>query len=323
MTSKIPFQIWSQHAVKHETAIKEFTDAFVKRRALGITHPVYDFLFTYYTCSPQKLKRWVPSFEQALELDGDDLTNYPWLQEQWFVQESGVLLPNLKLINQGTIKAAAFIENLCENILQRPARFGCFGLHEWAMVYKLPKEEVRHNGWELRLSPSEIQTFVESQKIYCTHYDAFRFFTPEARPLNKVQPTLEMRLQMEQSGCLHANMDLYKWATRLWPWIGSDLIRDAFFLTMAGRELDMRASPYDLRKEGFEPICIETEEGRRLYQIEQQRLTERSVPVRIALKEFCKKLVSIYETFLQSGYGIDFTTKGQAGARQDNRSIGS
>jgi hypothetical protein len=124
---------------------------------------------------------------------------------------------------------------------------------------------------------------VESQALVCTHYDAFRFFAPSARPLNATQPTLETRLQNEQSGCLHANMDLYKWATKLWPWCGGELLADAFVLALEGREMDMRASPYDLREMGYEPIRIETAAGRERYRAEQQALQEKAQPVRARL----------------------------------------
>jgi hypothetical protein len=37
---------------------------------------------------------------------------------------------------------------------------------------------------------------VDASRIRCTHHDAFRFFTPPARPLNAVQPTREDQLAM-------------------------------------------------------------------------------------------------------------------------------
>nr|MBA2728350.1 hypothetical protein [Parachlamydiaceae bacterium] len=178
------------------------------------------------------------------------------------------------------------------NILQRTPRYHCFGMHEWAMVYKLSPEDIRHKGHRLRLKPEDLAKFVESQTVCCSHYDAYRFFTDEAKPLNILNPTIETRQQMEQGGCLHANMDIYKWATKLWPWIGSDFIAKAFFLALSGRELDMRASPYDLRELGYEPLCIETEEGRKQYQIEQQELTERSTPLRKELEAICRRLAT-------------------------------
>lgn len=50
---------------------------------------------------------------------------------------------------------------------------------------------------------------VEAAPLRCTHYDAFRFFTAPARPRNAVTPTREAAPDLEQGGCLHANMDLH------------------------------------------------------------------------------------------------------------------
>ena len=43
---------------------------------------------------------------------------------------------------------------------------------------------------------------------YAPISSAFRFFTPAARPLNRLQPARESVPAQEQRGCLHANMDL-------------------------------------------------------------------------------------------------------------------
>ncbi len=142
-------------------------------------------------------------------------------------------------------------------------------------------------------SPEELAAFVESQPVCCSHYDAFRFFTPAARPLNALQPTLETRPDLEQPACLHANMDLYKWASKLWPWTGSELIGECFELALAGRDLDMRASPYDLRDLGYEPARIETAEGRARYEKEQRDLAARAAVVRLSLRRCCESLVLI------------------------------
>jgi hypothetical protein len=179
---------------------------------------------------------------------------------------------------------AAWVAQLCENVQARPPRFRCYGLHEWAMVYRQSREQIRHQGYELRMAPEELARFVESQSLCCSHYDAFRFFTPEARPLNAFQPVLETRLEMEQSACLHAGMDLYKWAAKLWPWVGSDLVGRCFELACAARDLDMRASPYDLAHLGYAPVRIEMPEGREHYEAEQRTLAARAAPLREQLR---------------------------------------
>lgn len=288
--SKLSVDTWASHVKKHVALVGPLADAFLKRRDLGLTHAVHDFLFTYYSCSPLKLKQWVPSFEEVLEITPQIRKEYPWFSDYWFCLDEEGLSLNRERIHENMRSLVTFVADLCSNMLQRPSRFGCFGLHEWAMVYKLSPDALRHKGHRLRLPAKELANFVESQTICCSHYDAYRFFTNEARPLNILKPVLETRLQMEQGGCVHANMDLYKWATKLWPWIGSDFIAKAFLLALEGRELDMRASPYDLSDAGYAPICIETEDGRQEYQKEQQRLAERAIPLREELHAFCKRL---------------------------------
>jgi len=38
----------------------------------------------------------------------------------------------------------------------RTPHFGCFGMHEWAMVYRLRPEQVRHAAWPLRLGCGDL-----------------------------------------------------------------------------------------------------------------------------------------------------------------------
>lgn len=251
-----------------------------------------DFLFTYYSFSPGKLKQWLPGLHESLAVNESALEAHPWLQGRWCRFGNGTLSLDTAGIDARTRSLATFVRDLCDAVLDRAPRLRCFGLHEWAMVYQQPREQVRHAGYELRLSPEETAHFVESQSLCCSHYDAFRFFTPTARPRNALQPDLEGRLANEQGACLHANMDLYKWATKLWPWTGSELIADTFLLALDGRDLDMRASPYDLVALGYEPIRVETEEGRRQYQAEQQRLAERAIPLRRRLRAAADQILA-------------------------------
>jgi hypothetical protein len=276
---------WLRREEAHHGRVAAWADAFVARRSRGLKHPVEDFLFTYYNFSPAKLKQWAPPVGVAIEVVGADLAERPWLQKPPFVQEKKHLFLDPNQMPEMMRARARDIAALCGAILERPPRFRCHGLHEWAMVYRQSRAEVRHSGYELRMSPEELARFVESQAICCSHYDAFRFFTPEARPLNSLQPTLEQRVILEQGGCLHTNMDLYKWSAKLWPWIGSDLVGRAFALAREGRDLDMRASPYDLRAMGYEPIAIETPEGREAYVTAQRELAEKALPLREELRE--------------------------------------
>ena len=75
-------------------------------------------------------------------------------------------------------------------------------------------------------------------------------------------------------------MDLYKWAYKSSPWISSELLREALFFAVEAREIDMRAAPYDLSEWGYEPIQIETSQGRREYEREQTALYKKGKKLR-------------------------------------------
>ena len=212
-------------------------------------HPVDDFLFEYYPNRPSLLRRWHPG--QGIALRGDEAESYLGISG-YCVKRGCVTAEPLPE------KRRPFVEWLAHFLASTANRapfFGCHGLHEWAMVYQ--SNEIRYPSQPLRLAPGEIAALVESLPVRCSHYDAFRFFTPEARPLNRLQPTRNTSIQLEQPACLHANMDLYKWAFKLAPWCPSDLVTDTFELARDIRELDMRASPYDLASHGYTPITID------------------------------------------------------------------
>ena len=289
----LALQEWIDRADAHAARVAPWCDAFVDRRSRGQKHPVDDFLFTYYNFSPAKLKQWMPSLDEELEVSEAALEAHPWLRSRWTTIHDGTLRYDFGKVDVPARRAASFIASLSASILARPARLRCFGLHEWAMVYHLTPEQVRHSGYRLRLPPETISAFVESQTICCTHYDAFRFFTPDAAPLNTVQPTLDTRIDNEQGACLHANMDLYKWAYKMWPWCGSDLIADTFLLALEGRNLDMRASPYELAEMGYPPVRVETEAGRQQYVTEQQSLAAKAIPVRERVREAAAQICAI------------------------------
>jgi hypothetical protein len=173
-----------------------------------------------------------------------------------------------------------FVRKLLSATIARPAQLGCFGLHEWAMVHGIPADDVRHAGWPLRLGSEGTDAVVDRHGIRCSHFDAYRFFTDSARPRNSLRPTRDGQLVMEQPGCLHAGMDVYKWAFKLSPLVPSDLVADAFDLAREIRVLDMQASPYDLRELGYEAVAIETAEGRATYIERQRDFAERSNALR-------------------------------------------
>ncbi len=276
--------VWMDRRARHAERVAPWIQPRLDRMSRGLRDPVDDFLFDYYPYRPAQLKRWHPGL--GVTLRGPEAREY--LAIPSYVETAngitGSPLPE---------KRRAFVKWLGEflaGIQERAPFFGCHGLHEWAMVYRTT--DIRHEKLPLRLSPQEITEVVENLPLRCSHYDAFRFFTEPARPLNRIQPTREKSPQLEQAACLHANMDLYKWSFKLVPWTPSELVADAFELARDIRELDMRASPYDLSAFGYVAVPIETPEGRIEYEKSQRGFATRARPIRQRLREICEALTT-------------------------------
>jgi hypothetical protein len=148
-----------------------------------------------------------------------------------------------------------------------------------------------HRRPAARLGAAGTDAVLESLPVQCTHHDAFRFFTAAARPRNALSPTRAGQVDTEQPGCLHAQMDLYKWAYKLVPATPAELLADCFALALDVRELDMRASPYDLAALGYRPVRIETPAGRAEYVRAQAGFGARAAPLRDRLIALCDTLL--------------------------------
>jgi hypothetical protein len=96
-------------------------------------------------------------------------------------------------------------------------------------------------------------------------------------------------------------MDLYKFCGKLGPLVESSLLVDCLDLAADARELDMRASPYDLTGYGFDPIAIETPAGRAEYVRAQQDVADRAAPLRAALADRCDHLLTAVHRESDSG----------------------
>jgi hypothetical protein len=270
-------ETWQRLREDHQAKVIAWADDRVYRANLGIPHPVYDFLFTYYSFRPAYLKRWTPGAD--ISLVGATLDELDWSED--FVEGAdGWVIPASSFPSHRRDYLSWAITYL-ERTAERPASFHCFGLHEWAMVYKT--DTARHSHVPLRLSKAEIAKVVDDADLRCTHYDAYRFFTPEAAPLNRHALSRAATTDFDQRGCIHVTMDLYRFAHKIAPWCSSELIADSFLMACEARAIDMRASPYDLSQLDMTPIRIETNDGREEYIAEQRQLTEKAMPLRSRL----------------------------------------
>lgn len=283
---------WQESARAHAQRADDLTATWREARAAGKKHEIEDFLFSYYPIKPAKLRVWAPGFGTSLLSDESDIPVQEALSQRasarWMTSNALGVTLDVKAFMAERGSTVRYIHSILAGTQTRPTNLGCFGLHEWAMVYQ--DDETRH-ALPLRLGGAGTDKVVEDHKIRCTHFDAFRFFTPNAIGLNKLQPTRESQPLLEQPGCLHANMDLYKWAWKLTPAIPGDLLLDCFELARDIRYLDMQASPYDVSKFGLPAVEIETGPGKAQYQAAQSEFARRGAPLRARLVELCAALM--------------------------------
>jgi hypothetical protein len=270
---------WRERQRLHEQRVDALLAGHRERAGRAQTHPVEDFLFTYYSFRPARLRRWHPGAGVALAPGESADARLAWRDH--VRMPGGAVTLDVEAFWARRGDTVRYVADLLTATAARPAQLGCFGLHEWAMVYR--HDEVRHTATPLRLGARGTDAVVESHRIRCTHHDAFRFFTEPARPLNGLQPSREDQVELEQPGCLHATMDLYKWAYKLTPALPSELTLECFELAKQTRELDMRASPYDLTGFGYTPVRIETPEGKTEYARGQKLIAERGQALRARL----------------------------------------
>ncbi len=283
--SSLSREAWTARESLHAARADAATADHRARRAAGEKHPIEDFLYDYYSLRPTHLARWHPGAGVVLE----GAAHTPRATWRWYrtVGDDVDLDVASLLAERGD--AVRFIRDLLTGTAGRLAQTGCFGLHEWAMVYREPSGAHRH-PLPLRLGEAATDAVVEAHTVRCSHYDAFRFFTPQAQGRNTLHPTRASQVAMEQPGCLHATMDLLKWALKLGPVTPGDLLLDCFDLARDVRVLDMRASPYDVRALGHSPVPIETPEGKAEYVRAQRAFAARGGDLRARLIAVCEAL---------------------------------
>jgi hypothetical protein len=283
VTTVLAPSVWRARQAAHADRADALTAGYRERRQTRQRHAIDDFMYDYYGTRPAALRKWHPGIGVALA--PGPVPHATW---RWYTSEpDGTARFDPVAFTRDRGESVAFIHRLLTGIGARPAHTGCFGLHEWAMVYR--QAEHRH-PLPLRLGQAGTDAVVEAHQIRCTHFDAFRFFTPEAVSRNRLQPTRASQVDLDQPGCLHASMDCYKWAGKLGPAVPGDLLLDCFALARDIRRLDMRASPYDLSPYGEPAVAIETVDGKAEYVARQREFAERAGVLRGRLIAVCAAL---------------------------------
>ncbi|MEN9360658.1 MAG: hypothetical protein RL095_2193 [Verrucomicrobiota bacterium] len=277
---------WLERAEGQRRRLDALVGDYVAARRQGRHDAVLEFLFEYYSFPPGRLARWSPSPGCLLEGPLEGLGNAPYFRPDgagWGFDPER--MPRHRR------RALEWTRKLLRRSAAALPHLACFGLHEWAMVERDGSH--RHHRLPLRFPAAEIADLVARQGTSCTHYDAFRFFTAEAAPKNLHQTSRDRQEEFEQPACLHANMDLYKWANKLHPWIEGELLLDCLELALDCRRLDMQASPYDLAAQGLPPVPVETAAGREEYARRQRSLMLRAQALRPRLAAAYDELLEI------------------------------
>lgn len=276
----VPEDLWRLREQRHHDRVDLLTSDHLERRRRGEPHPVVDFLFTYYRTSVATVRRWHPG--PGVLLENAHLTgrrDWRHYRRAGAAGREGLVVDASSVWRRCGARLARARDVVAGTATRRGAT-GCFGLHEWAMLYGSGGNDLRHGGVPLRLPPERIDEVVRGSRLQCTHFDAFRFFTDSAAPRNRGQLARDDQLRSEQPACLHAGMDLYAHTAALEAGAPGELILDSLHAAFAAREVDMRSSPYDLSAWGLSPIPVETSEGRAEFVDFQKTWMERTHALR-------------------------------------------
>ncbi len=120
-----------------------------ERRSRHEPHPVHDFLFQYYMYSPGKLETWHPAPSESLEDTPDARERF---RPPEYRAADGVIRRDLGALSHEGREQLSLVANVLAATQSRPANFGCYGVHEWAMVYR--GHDIRHAGVSNSTGPS-------------------------------------------------------------------------------------------------------------------------------------------------------------------------
>jgi hypothetical protein len=196
---------WTSRADDYAVRVEAFVTPHAERARFGESHPVWDFLFSYYSLRPGQLRCRHPGY--GVRLVGAEALRRYRARRGYTCDESGATVSEDYL--RSRLDTISFVADLLRATGQREPRLNCFGLNEWAMIDR--SDAVRHDRVPLRLGAAGTDTVVEAElagPLRCSHFDAYRFFTADAAPRNTGSPSRATQQDWEQPGCWHANMDL-------------------------------------------------------------------------------------------------------------------
>ena len=156
-----------------------------------IPHPVEDFLFTYYSLRPGAAAPLVPGRRGGAgrcRRSGrtGDSTGAAGSADRAAARPADRCHRRSAGLPAGPRRAARLHRHGCSARRRpRPGSSAASGCTSGRWSSGRTTAQRRHQEWPLRLGQAGTDDVVRDHQIRCTHYDAFRFFTPPARPLQR------------------------------------------------------------------------------------------------------------------------------------------
>ena len=273
---------WNAPRTRHTPQRVGRVPAAAPERSRVEAHPVWDFLFTYYSLRPRQLRVWHPGFGVALA--GEAARRY--LDRSGYGRgPDGVAVTREYLLARAD--TVLFIAGLLRATASRPARLNCFGLHEWAMVYRATDRAARPGPAAARRHRHRRRGGVNAVAVQPLRRVPVLHRTGRGPQRRAADPGTQVAT--EQPGCLHAAMDCTsgpsswgRWWNPSWSWTAWSWPPTPVHSTCG-------PAPMTSASYGFEPIAVETPAGRAEY-VRAQQTSPNAPPAAHALAARCETL---------------------------------
>jgi len=170
-------EVWRERERAHVTRVEDLVAAHLHRRRSGRKHPVEDFLWVYYSYRPGQLRRWHPGPGVVLRGDQDPTGRRSW--KHYAALGDGTIF-DAESFRRDRGDTLVWVSELLSATAARQPTYSCFGLHEWAMIYRSREGERRHEQLPLRVSQAEADAVVAAAQIRCSHFVSPRPAAPLA-----------------------------------------------------------------------------------------------------------------------------------------------
>ena len=203
-------EVWRARRTAHERRVDELDHAAPRTAAARREAPVEDFLFDYYSYRPGQLRRWHPG--AGVTLSGESAHEY--LRQPGYVETPDGITLDVDAFLARRGDTVRWVHDLLRRTAERPATSAVSACTSgrWSKAASRRRtaqrlattSHAREAGRDRRGARRPVQPL---RRVPFLHR--------AGAAANVLRPARETQHELEQGGCLHANMDLYKWAYKL------------------------------------------------------------------------------------------------------------